>query len=170
MTRKIVPCRIATKNKLFQLINDFIFQQWDPSLKGVKNSGEIEEKVNEWTDLQRSQYLLTNLVQLVLGLRIEVYRADGTTQWYTAVTTNYNPTAHEYTLTDDTVLEEHFEDPRLTQMTVVGGRNVLESLLRGDNVIPRRSRSSVANTNQVKKNCNSLMPQCLKITEICLKK
>ena len=145
-------------------------QQWDPSLKGVKNSGEIEEKVNEWTDLQRSQYLLTNLVQLVLGLRIEVYRADGTTQWYTAVTTNYNPTAHEYTLTDDTVLEEHFEDPRLTQMTVVGGRNVLESLLRGDNVIPRRSRSSVANTNQVKKNCSSLTPQCLKIIQKCLVK
>ena len=115
----------------------------------MKHSTEIEKKVNEWADLQRSQHLLTNLVQLVLGLRIEVYRADGTTQWYTAVTTGYNATAHEYTLTDDTVLEEHFEDPRLTQMTVMGGRSVLESLLRGDNVVPRRSRSSVANANQV---------------------
>jgi hypothetical protein len=26
----------------------------------------------------------------------------------------------EFTLTDDTVLEEHFEDPRLTQIKVLG--------------------------------------------------
>ena len=29
----------------------------------------------------------------------------------------------EYTLTDDTVLEEHYEDPRLTQMNLLGGRS-----------------------------------------------
>ena len=26
----------------------------------------------------------------------------------------------EFTLTDDTVLEEHYEDPRLTQMSLLG--------------------------------------------------
>ena len=145
----VISLQVRQSLNFNSFIISSLFQYWDPSAKGVKHSTEIEKKVNEWADLQRSQHLLTNLVQLVLGLRIEVYRADGTTQWYTAVTTGYNATAHEYTLTDDTVLEEHFEDPRLTQMTVLGGRNVLESLLRGDNVVPRRSRSSVANANQV---------------------
>ena len=28
----------------------------------------------------------------------------------------------EYTLIDDTVLEEHYEDPKLTQMKLVGGK------------------------------------------------
>merc|ERR1719210_2539216 len=132
---------ICSQSACFEFLSDLkidfqdcnklkIITQWDPTAKGVKHNAEIEKKVNEWTDLQRSQHLLTNLAQLVLGLRIEVYRADGTTQWYTAVTTGYSATQHEYTLTDDTVLEEHFEDPRLTQMTVLGGRNVLESLLR----------------------------------------
>ena len=55
-------------------------------------------------------------------MRLQVYRAEGTTQWYTAVSTGYTPSTQEYTLTDDTVLEEHYEDPRLTQMTLLGGR------------------------------------------------
>ena len=33
----------------------------------------------------------------------------------------FNTSTNEYTLTDDTVLEEHYEDPRLTQMKLVGG-------------------------------------------------
>lgn len=56
----------------------------------------------------------------ILGLRMRVYRSEGTTQWYTSVTTGYNEATREFTVTDDTVLEEHYEDPRLTQMTILG--------------------------------------------------
>merc|ERR1739842_207889 len=82
------------------------------------------------------------------GIRVQVYRAEGTTQWYTAVTTGFNTSTNEYTLTDDTVLEEHYEDPRLTQMNLLGGRSVIESILRGDIVTTRRSRSSVGQPSQ----------------------
>ena len=36
------------------------------------------------------------------------------------MTTAYNEEAREFSLTDDTVLEEHYEDPRLTQMQIIG--------------------------------------------------
>ncbi|KAH0813030.1 hypothetical protein GEV33_009761 [Tenebrio molitor] len=50
-------------------------------------------------------------------------------------------------LTDDTVLEEHNEDPALVQMRLIGD-GVVESIMRGENVgiTPRRSRSAVLQT------------------------
>ena len=36
-----------------------------------------------------TNYLLTG-ASFLSGLRLQVYRAEGTTQWYTAVTTGYN--------------------------------------------------------------------------------
>ncbi|KAJ8961961.1 hypothetical protein NQ314_005863, partial [Rhamnusium bicolor] len=49
----------------------------------------------------------------------------------------------DLTVTDDTVLEEHNEDPALVQMRLIGD-GVVESIMRGENVgiTPRRSRSS----------------------------
>ena len=39
---------------------------------------------------------------------------------------DYNCSIQEFTLTDDTVLEEHYEDPRLTQMQLLGdGGNLI---------------------------------------------
>ena len=40
----------------------------------------------------------------------------------------------EFTLTDDTVLEEHFEDPRLTQMKLLGegGKQIKFFLIEKD--------------------------------------
>ena len=63
----------------------------------------------------------------MLGLRLQVYRAEGTTQWFTTVATAYNEAQREFSLTDDTVLEEHYEDPRLTQMQILGdgGKEIL---------------------------------------------
>ena len=64
--------------------------------------------------------VLTSTPLVLLGLRLQVYRAEGTTQWFTTVATQYNEPTREFSLTDDTVLEEHFEDPRLTQMQILG--------------------------------------------------
>ena len=53
------------------------------------------------------------------------------------------PSDQELTLTDDTVLEEHYEDPRLLQIKLLG-EGVVESILRGETVgiTSRRSRAS----------------------------
>ncbi|KAJ3665190.1 hypothetical protein Zmor_000697 [Zophobas morio] len=53
----------------------------------------------------------------------------------------------DLTVTDDTVLEAHNEDPALVQMRLIGD-GVVESIMRGENVgiTPRRSRSAVLQT------------------------
>ena len=66
------------------------FQHWDPAIPGLNTSLINEEKVNEWSEVQRSQHLLTNGASFLCGIRLQVYRAEGTTQWYTAVTTGFN--------------------------------------------------------------------------------
>ncbi|KAH9630103.1 hypothetical protein HF086_004809, partial [Spodoptera exigua] len=50
----------------------------------------------------------------------------------------------ELTVTDDTVLEEHSEDPSLVQMRLLGD-GVIESIMKGEvvGVMPRRSRSNL---------------------------
>ena len=40
--------------------------------------------------MQRSQHLMISFATYLCGMRIRVYRAEGTTQWYTAVSTGYN--------------------------------------------------------------------------------
>ena len=70
------------------------FQHWDPAIPGLNTSLINEEKVNEWSEVQRSQHLLTNGASFLCGIRLQVYRAEGTTQWYTAVTTGFNTTTN----------------------------------------------------------------------------
>ena len=97
-----------------------LFQHWDPTIPGINQSAKAERCINAWSELQDGQQILITTPSVLLGFRTKVYRAEGTTQWYTAVTTGYNETSSEFTLTDDTVLEEHYEDPRLTQMVLLG--------------------------------------------------
>ncbi|KAA0198902.1 hypothetical protein HAZT_HAZT004837 [Hyalella azteca] len=69
---------------------------------------------------QDGQRILVDTPSVLVGFRVQVYRAEGTTQWYTAVIVNYNDTTKELTVTDDTVLEEHSEDPCLLQIRLLG--------------------------------------------------
>nr|XP_040574654.1 probable JmjC domain-containing histone demethylation protein 2C [Lepeophtheirus salmonis] len=119
-------------------------RDWDPTITGLETSSANERAVRAWSELQGGQHLLINTPSVLIGFRIKVYRAEGTTQWYTAVTTGYNDETGEFTLIDDTVLEEHYEDPRLTHLKLLG-EGVVESILKGENIgiTPRRSRSSV---------------------------
>jgi hypothetical protein len=52
-----------------------------------------ERKVKEWSELQDGQHILTTTPMVLLGYRLRVYRAEGTTQWFSAVTTSYNEDA-----------------------------------------------------------------------------
>ncbi|KAK0183382.1 hypothetical protein PV327_001430 [Microctonus hyperodae] len=99
--------------------------------------------VRRWAEMQDGQRILLTTPSVLVGFRVEVYRAEGTTQWYTAVIVGYNESTKDLTVTDDTVLEDHNEDPGLVQMRLIGD-GVVECIMRGEVVgmTPRRSRSS----------------------------
>ncbi len=68
----------------------FHFQHWDSTIPGLNLSVSSERCVREWSELQDGQHILITTPSVLLGFRLKVYRAEGTTQWYTAVTTGYN--------------------------------------------------------------------------------
>ncbi|XP_054265577.1 lysine-specific demethylase 3A-like isoform X2 [Macrosteles quadrilineatus] len=119
------------------------YKEWDLKIRGVKDYPAVREAARRWVEAQDGQQILLTTPSVLVGFRVEVYRAEGTTQWYTAVICGYNEATHELTVTDDTVLEGHNEDPTLVQMRLIGDR-VVESIMRGEDVgiTPRRSRSS----------------------------
>ncbi|KAF4531463.1 hypothetical protein B566_EDAN004234 [Ephemera danica] len=120
---------------------------WDNApAKAVSDDAGVRAAVRRWAEFQNGQRIFLSTPSVLVGYRVEVYRAEGTTQWYTAVIVAYNEATSDLTVTDDTVLEEHNEDPRLVQMRLIGD-GVVESIMRGENVgiTPRRSRSAAAN-------------------------
>ncbi|XP_005091148.2 probable JmjC domain-containing histone demethylation protein 2C [Aplysia californica] len=112
---------------------------------------EVRKWVKTWTDYQDGQKILLTTPTVLLGYRVEVYRTEGTTQWYTAVIKSYNHATKNLTLTDDTVLEEHNEDPTLIQMHLIGD-GVVDSILNGVDVgVAQRRRPRSTVTKQVNK-------------------
>ncbi|XP_076625774.1 lysine demethylase 3 isoform X2 [Colletes latitarsis] len=120
------------------------FTDWELT----KGSVPWTSAVRRWAEMQDGQRILLTTPSVLVGFRVEVYRAEGTTQWYTAVIVGYNESTKDLTVTDDTVLEDHNEDPSLVQMRLIGD-GVVESIMRGEVVgmTPRRSRSSTALTH-----------------------
>ncbi|KAJ9589866.1 hypothetical protein L9F63_017021, partial [Diploptera punctata] len=96
------------------------FQEWDPKLPGLRDYPELRAAVRGWFEMQDGQRILVTTPSVLVGYRVEVYRAEGTTQWYTAVIVSYNEATRDLTVTDDTVLEEHNEDPCIVQMRLIG--------------------------------------------------
>ncbi|XP_053407749.1 daf-12-interacting protein 1-like isoform X2 [Mercenaria mercenaria] len=106
---------------------------------------EVQHSLKEWLDYQDGQKILLTTPTVLVGYRLEVYRAEGTTQWYTAVIQSYNHTSKTLSVTDDTVLEEHNEDPTLIQMHLIDD-GVVDSILRGveiGGIAPRRRPRAV---------------------------
>ena len=95
-------------------------QEWDPSLAGLAVSGRSEAEVRRWVEESQAQRLLLNTPSVLVGERLSVYRVEGTTQWYSAFIIGHNQQTGEFTVTDDTVLEEHLESPHLVQMRILG--------------------------------------------------
>ncbi|KAG1655409.1 putative JmjC domain-containing histone demethylation protein 2C [Nymphon striatum] len=104
--------------------HDFVFaffQNSDLEKQQLRQEySEVGNAVKKWTEYQDGQRILLTTPSVLVGYRIEVYRAEGTTQWYTAVIISYNDSTKELTVTDDTVLEDHNEDPCLVQMKLIG--------------------------------------------------
>ena len=65
-------------------------QEWDPSVPGLNVSPESEGKVKDWKLLQDGQHILTTIPALVVGFRMRVYRVEGTTQWFSAISQAFN--------------------------------------------------------------------------------
>lgn len=67
-----------------------LFQEWDPKISGLKDYPELRAAVKRWVEQQDGQRILLTTPSVLVGYRVEVYRAEGTTQWYTAVIVGYN--------------------------------------------------------------------------------
>lgn len=61
-------------------------QDWELT----KDSMPWENAVHRWSEMQDAQRILLTTPSVLVGERVEVYRAEGTTQWYTAVIVGYN--------------------------------------------------------------------------------
>ncbi|CAH2234135.1 jg5836 [Pararge aegeria aegeria] len=102
------------------------YQEWDPCLAGSEAGVDsptlsaLTAEAAEWRTIQDGQRILTTTPSVLGGCRAQVYRVAGATQWYTAVIVGVNEHTGELTVTDDTVLEEHSEDPSLVQMRLLG--------------------------------------------------
>jgi len=51
---------------------------------------ETATAVRQWFEYQNGQQMLLETPSVLIGYRAKVYRADGTTQWYTAVINSYD--------------------------------------------------------------------------------
>lgn len=56
----------------------------------VERFPQVGQAVKTWFDYQDSQKILLTTPTVLVGYRVEVYRVEGTTQWYTAVIQSYN--------------------------------------------------------------------------------
>lgn len=59
-------------------------------MAGVGEYPELRASVRRWAEQQDGQRILLTTPSVLVGYRVEVYRAEGTTQWYTAVIIGYN--------------------------------------------------------------------------------
>lgn len=71
-----------------------MFQEWDTKIRGVKDYPSVREAARRWVEAQDGQQILLTTPSVLVGFRVEVYRAEGTTQWYTAVICGYNEATH----------------------------------------------------------------------------
>lgn len=69
------------------------FQDWE----GAKGNGaiireypEVRVATRRWCEQQDGHKILLTTPSVLVGFRVEVYRVEGTTQWYTAVIVGYN--------------------------------------------------------------------------------
>ena len=70
------------------------FQEGDESYhESTICTSEMQKKVRAWVEHQDSQKILLTTPVVLIGTRLEVYRVQGTTQWYTAFIHTVNETS-----------------------------------------------------------------------------
>ena len=78
-----------------------VFQEGDENSHPTACSrDEVRQGLKNWLDYQDGQKILLTTPTVLVGYRLEVYRAEGTTQWYTAVIQSYNHTTKVLLLFD----------------------------------------------------------------------
>ena len=75
------------------------------TISTAKECPDVVKWLKSWTDYQDGQKILLTTPTVLLGYRVEVYRTEGTTQWYTAVIKSYNHTNKVRCMTRLHVLE-----------------------------------------------------------------
>ncbi|CAH1784257.1 unnamed protein product, partial [Owenia fusiformis] len=110
----------------------------------AKEYPDVRQAIKSWIDYQDGQSIISTTPTVLIGYRVSVYCTEGIRQWYSAVIQAYNETSGELTVTDDTVLEEHNEDPCMIQMKIID-HSVVDSILRGIEIgiAPRRRSCNV---------------------------
>eukprot|EP00095_Tigriopus_kingsejongensis_P001180 snap_masked-scaffold415_size178368-processed-gene-0.20 protein:Tk01180 transcript:snap_masked-scaffold415_size178368-processed-gene-0.20-mRNA-1 annotation:"hypothetical protein TcasGA2_TC004525" len=149
---KYQPVEFLVDGKLdFQVYDKLkIIWGWDPTIPNLFMGQNIEGKVREWVAFRDTQHILVNVPFHLVGERLKVYRAEGTTQWFSAISQKYKQDTQEYVMIDDIVLQEHREDPQLLQM---GFHNLKEleyhqnKINQGKGSSSRSSRSSTQRTS-----------------------
>ena len=69
----------------------FLLQENDPSVDSpARDDAALLAAIRRWQELRDGQAILRDTPSVLVGYRVEVYRAEGTTQWYTAVIQSYN--------------------------------------------------------------------------------
>ncbi|KAJ1521449.1 hypothetical protein ONE63_003117 [Megalurothrips usitatus] len=132
------------------------FHEWDPGTDTISDDlltgptalvnmihviPYLKRAVLRWEELQIGQHLLINVLYGIMGYRLEVYRTDGSTQWYTAVIQAYDGNTGEITVQSESVLEQHIEHPAYVQMRFIG--DSVQLILEGEPAQRRSSRNSV---------------------------
>ena len=69
----------------------------------AKANEELLTSIRRWQEQRDGQSILLTTPSVLVGYRVEVYRAEGTTQWYTAVIQSYNDSTQVRTL--DSILK-----------------------------------------------------------------
>ena len=81
-----------TLEKKSKFIICLYFQEHEVSPPGgaVTSDLRVTMAIRAWYEYQDGQQILLQTPSVLIGYRMKVYRAEGTTQWYTAVIKSYN--------------------------------------------------------------------------------
>lgn len=91
LVNRLTLVGVTERSQYFVTLWDvYWLQEWDPKLPGLRDYPELRAAVRRWSELQDGQRILVTTPSVLVGYRVEVYRAEGTTQWYTAVIVSYN--------------------------------------------------------------------------------
>ena len=66
------------------------FYQEEATSDQGPESKEADSASRHWLEYQAGQQILLQTPSVLVGFRVEVYRTEGATQWYTAVIKSYN--------------------------------------------------------------------------------
>ncbi|XP_077992762.1 putative JmjC domain-containing histone demethylation protein 2C isoform X2 [Glandiceps talaboti] len=153
---KKVPLEFCVDRKLEFVQEDETrpYEDDDDGLQPALRYDEVRDEVNNWTHNQKVQQILMKAPYSLTGYRVQVYRLDSRTQWFSAVITGHDLLSRDLQVMDDTVLESHSENPAHVQMMFLD--DVVNSLLKGENVGITSRRRTLTSSSSNTQNTSSV--------------